>query len=212
MTTYRQLQSESAPKALRGKRGSAWMRAHGRAKDWTQDAVRQAVRAGLVAVAPVDALGYDGNERNLPRYPGDTDETYRARLQRAWELWQQAGTRPGLLAVLDALGFANAAIHTARDPIPPGESSWPPDGDPSNWSRFWVFLDVSAGSNPFNWQRVPWGSRRWGDGWTWGSTATRAQISLVRSVIRLWKAAHELCAGIVVDLPGGVRIRWAGME
>jgi hypothetical protein len=189
----------------------AYLAACGDALDLVLDGLRQAVAARFVSETPADALGWIGAERLLPRYPADTDDTYRARLAAAWEVWQLAGTAAGILAALAACGFADAAIYTARDATPPGESSWPPDGDTANWSRFWVFLDVST-SNPFAWQPTVWThARRWGGGATWGSTATVGEVALVRGVIRTLKAAHEVCAGLYVDLPGGRRLRGRGM-
>jgi len=207
---YETWQQGDVPSWLAGPRGLAWFAAHGRAKDLMVAGARVAVKCAFVADCPGDALPWLGFARRLPRYPGDTDTTYRARLLAAWTLWQQAGTRAGLLALLSALGFPHAAIYDARDSTPPGEVSWPPGGDASNWSRFWVFLDTTV-DNPFGWVERVWGDPwAYGDGSTWGSTATVAQIDLLRAALRLFKPAHVLCSGIYVDFASGTRLRWAG--
>lgn len=207
---YEAWQPGDVPSWLQGPRGLAWFAAHGRAKDLMVQAARVAVKTGFVHDCPADALPHHGAARLLPRYPGDTDDTYRARLAAAWDLWEWAGTRHGLLLMLEAMGFPHAAIYNVRDATPPGEVSWPPDGDTANWSRFWVFLDATV-DNPFGWVKRTWGSGwRYGDGSTWGSTATRDQINLLRATIRLFKPAHAVCAGIYVDFAGGARARWAG--
>jgi hypothetical protein len=101
-------------------------------------------------------------------------------------------------------------VYRATGPACPGEGVWPPTA--GTWSRFWVHLDVTV-TNPFNWTAVTWGvSRTWGQGHTWGSTATAEEVALVRRIIRKWKPAHAVCAQILVDLPGGTRLRWPGME
>jgi hypothetical protein len=205
-------QGSGVARWMQGPVMAGYLRAIGEALDVQLDAAGQAVAARIIALAPPDALGWIGAERLLPRYPGDTDDTYRARLQRAWDLWQLAGTAAGILAALDACGFHSAAIYAARAATPPGEASWPPDGDTGNWSRFWVFLDVtSPANNPFDWQPTIWGTGAWGTGGTWGSTATTGEVALVRGIIRTLKAAHELCSGLYVDLPGGRRLRGRGM-
>src|SRR5690606_37201251 len=121
-----------------------------------------------------DALDYIGVERNLPRFPGETDTNYEARLRDAWNLWRQAGTNGGIIAMFDALGIA-AEIKTNAD--------WDWDGDTDNWSRFWVVLTdhswVSDGE---------WGDPgTWGDGGTWGSNATPDEVRAVRNIVRLFK-------------------------
>lgn len=204
---------ERAPGWLQGPHGAALLRLFGRSLDILLAAHKAAVKCRFVAVAPADALPHHGDARGLARYPGDTDATYRARLAGAWSFWQQAGTAAGILAALDACGFHNAAVYTARGSAPPSVSPWPPDSDTANWSRFWVYLDVTADAdNPFGWAPVAWGERDWGDGWSWGSTATPGEASLVRGVIRTFKAAHEVCAGVYVKLPGGTLLLWTGME
>lgn len=211
-TTYEQDAATTGPVWLRGPVGVRVRGAFGAACDWAFDTLKQAVLARFVSKAPEDALGYLGAERSIERYPGDTLATYRARVQAAWTLWQLGGTAAGIIAALESIGFTSVRIYTANGSGPAGELTWPPDGDAANWSRFWVLIDVSGSeANPFNWQRVTWGDgHKYGGGWTWGSTATVAQVRLVRRVIRVWKAAHEVHAGTFVDLPGGPRLRWEG--
>lgn len=212
-TTYEQDAATTGPAWLRARVGAAWRGAVGALLDWYLDVAKQAVKARHVQTSPEDGLAEIGRERSIERYPADTLATYRARLLLAWDLWQQGGTAAGIIAALNAAGFGSVAIYTALGAAPPGEAVWPPDGNTANWSRFWVHIDATAvGGNPFNWAAVTWGSLNWGAGWTWGSTATAEQIALVRRVVRLWKAAHEVCAGLLIDLPGGHRIRVPGME
>jgi hypothetical protein len=211
--TYESDAAVTGPTWLRGPVAVRIRAAIGVALDHGFDGLKQAVLARFVQRAPADALSDLGDERHIEQYPGDTTATYRARVLLAWDLWQQGGTAAGIIAALKSIGFTSVRIYTANGSGMPGEGVWPPDGDTSNWSRFWVLIDVSGSEvNPFAWVRVLWGDRPFGTDWTWGSTATPGQVALVRRVVRLWKAAHEICGGIFVDLPDGTRLRWAGME
>jgi Phage tail protein (Tail_P2_I) len=216
VSTYERWQSEDlAPPWLQRRFGAAWMRVHGRAKDLLVDATRQAIKARFVGLCPADALEYIGRDRLLERYPVDTDDSYRARLAAAWEAWLFGGTERGVRAALEAAGFGSVTIYTTQSP------GYPPDADAANWSRFWVEL-----APPFPpyvaWEAVLFGAaptgsgQLFGAGWTWGSTATVADVSFVRSIIRKWKPAHAVCAQILVKLPksgGGFHtVRWPGME
>jgi hypothetical protein len=195
---------------------AGWLAAHGEVLDDLVARVRAAVKLRFVLDCVADALPYHGAARGLERYVGDTDASYRARLARAWELWQLAGTAAGIVAILNAAGFSHVAVYEALGAAAPGEAVWPPDGDAANWSRFWVLIDASVGAyTPFAWKSVTWGSggagnRTWGSGWTWGSNATREQVATLRRIVRTWKPAHMVCAEILVDLPSGSRIRWPG--
>lgn len=203
----------NVPRWLQGTVGSGYLGSFGRVLDIVNDSLRQAVLARVVRVAPVDGLQWIARERNMPRYPGDTDATWRARLELAWPLWQFGGTAQGILTALASAGFTNAAIFSANQSGPPAVAPWPPTGTSANWSRFAVYLDVQAAAdNPFSWASVDWGDFDWGDGTTWGSTATTGEIDLVRGIIALWKAAHEICPWIYVKLPDGTLLRWQGPD
>ncbi len=210
--TYASDAAVTGPAWLRGPVAARIRAAIGVALDHGFDVLKQAVRARFVQTAPADALSDLGDERHIEQYPGDTTDTYRARVLLAWDLWQQGGTAAAIIAALTSIGFTSVRIYTANGSAMPGEGVWPPDSDASNWSRFWVLIDVSGSeSNPFDWQRVLWADgHKYGAGWTWGSTATRGQVQLVRRVVLTWKAAHEVCAGIYIDLPGGARLHWRG--
>lgn len=198
-----------APRWLKGPRAAALFETVGVALDVTVDAAKQAVFSRFPGLAPADALPHLGAERKIERYPADTDDSHRGRVAAAWDLWPWGGTETGMLNAFHAAGFANVTMHAARDLAGmPGEGVWPPDGDTANWSRFWIRIDATtAAGNPFGWARRYWGAGQWNTG-TWGSTATRAEVALVRRVVATWKSAHEVCAGIYVDLPGGSRLRW----
>lgn len=130
-----------------------------------------------------DALTYLGRERLMPRYPGESAAAYKARLWAAWDAWKQAGTTQGLTSQLAAWGVT-AEIKEMWD--------WDWDGDTDNWSRFWVVIT----GHP--WAGTNWGEFEYGDGTTYGSSASADDIASVRSLVRKWKPAHMVCENIIV--------------
>lgn len=59
---------------------------------------------------PPDALPLVGVERRMPRYPSDTDITYRNRLGEAWDTWIRAGNEFAVIGQLNAFGLSNVQV------------------------------------------------------------------------------------------------------
>ena len=159
----------------------------GTAVDNAYDEVFEASAAGSVAAPtfPADALPLLGSERNIERYPIETDDQYATRVKGAWESWEQAGTMR-IVAELSYLGFDAEIkeVHTA---------GWDWDGDTDNWSRFWVIITQDV------WDPIYWGSggAAWGDG-VWGCDATQAEAGTLIRLIRKWKPGHMVPITVVV--------------
>lgn len=84
----------------------------------------------LVAYAPKDTLPAHGNMRLLPRYPLDTDDSYRVRLWSAFEFYRYLGTSRSIVDTFAILGYRAEVIC---------EKDW--DAIPDQtlmWNRFWV--------------------------------------------------------------------------
>ena len=88
-----------APTWLRRTTGSALQRVLGAIKDLVAGASKEAVKARIVAEAATDALSYIGSDRNIERYPNEATASYRARLARAWTVWEFAGTAAGIIEI-----------------------------------------------------------------------------------------------------------------
>ncbi len=192
----------------KGRWGELWATI-GLGFDAFADAAKDAVKARFVNLAPLDALGFIGADRLLERYPVQSDASWRAWLEAAWDLWTFAGTHTSVERALHEAGFTNASVHWALGTAPDDYvGTWPPDGDTANWSRFWVWLgDVW----PLGWTVVNYGDgHTWGSYWTWGSTATVEEINFVRAICRKWKAGHTVCAGIYVPITGSTTLTWSG--
>jgi hypothetical protein len=93
--TYREWQRRLAPPWLQEGAGGRFLEGLGEVKDGLAEHVRQAVLARMIQRAPEDALALIGEERFLPRFPGEFTEAYRARLLAAWEFWRQGGRSRG---------------------------------------------------------------------------------------------------------------------
>lgn len=164
------------------------------------------------------ALPYNGADRDLPRYLGEPDADYAARLRdahrsaRAWgsarELisqvqiaskWISAVATP-VRTVSEQGAHASAVwderasltgsfVHTRVAP-----TNWQWDTN-DRWWRTWLIIDSTAGP----WQTDgTWGSPGvWGDGGTWGSTATVAQVQQLEDLVRKWKRAGSTVQIIV---------------
>lgn len=60
------------------------------------------------------ALDIIGADRNLRRYPGESNVDYQARLERAWELYQAGGTVPGMVLAMELIGIPDATVLEPR--------------------------------------------------------------------------------------------------
>lgn len=125
---YRRYALNLAPTWLLQDRGANWLDTHGAAVDALVERVVDAVQAHLVDTAPDDALGLLGRERNIARFPGEPDWSYRGQVRSAWDLWQWGGTRRGLIQLFQRLGYQQVAI---------GEL-WMTDR--SRWAEFVIYL------------------------------------------------------------------------
>jgi hypothetical protein len=171
-----------------------WLGLLGYIGDLVAEAGAQAVRAHMLREdsSPGDALPPIGNERQMPRYPAETNANYRARLIDAWDAWQGAGTNPGIVSQYNAYGLSNVVVRSFHD-------GWGFENPPvmSRWSRFVVIIE----------QPHPWStSYTYGSGIlygtpiTFGSTATPDEAETVKAIALKWKPAHSINPYVLVVL------------
>jgi hypothetical protein len=198
---YAQYEVETSPAWLRGPWGERWNEVSGLIKDAWRDAARQAVKARFVAFAPRDALAQLLRDFALDDPYEEPEATTRSRLARAWETWQRAGTRRGLVAALEAAGYANVAIK-----------EWFEWNHTGRWWDFWVVLRP-----PFAWDNAAVRAAKWGRRWRWGDATRLAsgfpkgEAARVTAIVRKWKPAHAHCVNVIVLLSGrlwGDGMRW----
>jgi hypothetical protein len=94
--------------------GEQYQRAIGEALDGVLPPYTEAIIIKIISKADAPALALLGSERGIKAYPGEALETYRARVQGAWEFWRWAGTNKGILLVLTQLGYKAQIIEHFR--------------------------------------------------------------------------------------------------
>ena len=189
------------PGWMRGEWGSKFTDTFALATDALGDAATVALKAPwlLSKDSPADAVPLVGAECGMPRYPADSDESYRARVAGCWTSWQKAGKRPtpttgGVVEELLAFGLTRVEMIRNYD--------WRTAGPPGTWanfSRFWIVIQQGGHS----WLPTHVGGGTIGDG-TVGSTATQHEVDSIRSIIRKRKAGHDVCPSIIVVFAGEI--------
>lgn len=179
--------------------GELWVAAIGFIHDIPAEAAVQAVNASLMTSPTfhVSALPLIGDERQMRRYPAETDADYQGRLQKAWDAWAKAGNFNAIVDQLAVIGLAAEIWEQGqKGPAPDAASAdiWNWDDNLDNWSRFFVVIT----GHPWSDEGL-WGDPGvWGDGGTWGSTATPEDVSTIQSIITHWKAAHVVYPHVIV--------------
>lgn len=159
------------------------------------DTLRAAVltlrRTWVLGSAPDDALDVHGEARTAPRWDEETPEAYRRRLMGLFETRQKQSTKPGMLALMEALGQPDARVHELYNDhdVQTYDGTWAFDGQrvfdsPNRWAEFAIYL--------------PWGAAAF-------SAATF--VRWLREVNRI-KPAHTVLASFRLELP--TSDEWSG--
>jgi hypothetical protein len=201
---YRTFLPDGAPTWLQDDNGGAWLQAFGLALDEQIDFIKQAIQARMPLIAPVDALGSIGAERQIDRaFFGDTDAEYRQRLFDAWETWTLAGTALGLLRALDDVNYVFTAeqrnflefsLDVNRNLVRVDRGYLWEFGFPAGfWSIFSVVMKTA--DIPAHWTSIV-------DPPTDVSAPTKAEVNFLRGIIRKWKPAKAVLDRIIVITSG----------
>lgn len=112
----------------------------------------QALRVGHLrsGFQPNDALPLIGSERSIPRYPADTDTTYRNRLAEAWETWLHGGNEVAILEQYTAFGLsAVLVIPAVNSTATPTRTEWHFENPPTKIiSGLYTFDDSGISGSP----------------------------------------------------------------
>lgn len=93
--------------------------------DAVQAALERALDETAVATCSDMMLPYYALDRDMYRYPGETNDMFRARIAMRDKIEELGGTRQAILLAASTLGFADA------------EHIWYPDmGEPDKWAHF----------------------------------------------------------------------------
>lgn len=93
------------PAWMQRERGRLFWGAIGQVLDELNAKMKEATLARFPDTAPDDALEHIGADRKLDQGPTETNDAFRARLKRAFELWVLGGSHKGMLLELKAQGF-----------------------------------------------------------------------------------------------------------
>lgn len=178
---------------LRREFGGVWLEASGILGDVLADLAREAVKVKFVsrAMGAPDALNATGADRSLPRWPGESNVSYAARLAQAMESMEANGRPGGLTGELAGLGWANVTLKEAHDFDP---------GSP-RWARFWIFIENSP--TPHGATKAPPVGMGWqiGDGTLVGvGGLTADRIRRLRQAVVVWRPGHMHCEGVIFVL------------
>lgn len=114
-----------------GKRANAWRvfcTVFGRRLDALKKTILDVREMSMILTCPSELLPIFGQEREMPRLSGETEDAYRLRLAMKCEIAKRAGTREGILLALESIGYEKSRI----------EPLW--QQDPARWAEFTVFL------------------------------------------------------------------------
>lgn len=193
MADYKDFQVESSPPWMRGPMGTNWQTAHGLLKDGLREAMKLAVKARFPGLAPGDALDLVGHTLQIPRAFAKNDAQYVSALLNGWATWKQAGTVPGMTAVLTAAGLTGVQIK---------EAWYWFDGLPN-----YYFTIVASWPGPWNTDPLAdgtWGSAgTWGDAGLWAGGIPVVDRARLKARINKWKPARAVCATVIFPLTGG---------
>ena len=149
--------------------------------DDARDAGFQVRRAWFPQTAAGAALDLHGAERELIRWPGESDDAYRARLVAAFELHQAGGTIPGMVLAMETLGHAGARVIEPREANIRLDGACDLDGSWTLGSRLsWALFEVAI--------QAP------ADG------LSADELARILHTVRTWKPAHTRLAALVLEL------------
>lgn len=182
-----------------------------------KDAAAERVRVGVLSRFPIagqtaeDALLEIGRSRGIAKGPTEPESAYCGRLRRWLDDWRIAGSPWSVLEQVRAYCSPHAVrvrIFTNRGDCYTIErdgtrsrvraTAWDWDGDTSRWARWWLVIYPDAGQP---WARAgdygtayDWGSAPF----TYGSTATNADVLAIRRIIAQRKPRGSRCDFIIV--------------
>jgi hypothetical protein len=142
----------------------------------------QAVKARSAILCPDDALYLVGAARDLERYPGETDDAYRARVTAAFDAHEWAGTAKGIEDQLTAALLGMGAVSPVVTVLENWEGAY---ADGADWySRIAIVIQCGG----------VWTGGTLGGTWVLGSTvlgstATAPDVATMKRVVRKWKDA-----------------------
>ena len=152
--------------------------------------LNEAVQARMPTKCDVSALPFIGADRLIGQGPNESNANYRVRLQKAFDTWQQAGTRRAVLQ--QVLGYvansANVQPYTPAATIVSASAS----GTYAVWDRYFYGDDTAAA--PAHVRKAP-ANWNWDGTYTWWDSFLILHFPLVFSATALGTTASLFSAG-----------------
>jgi hypothetical protein len=104
------------PNWLRTGYGEGYTDLLGTLLDSIAQQAEDAVTTRLVQSQTIDALDQISNDRQLPKHPNISNDTFRNYALNTFLQWQKAGTIEGIPYCLESLGFSGITIGEGTDP------------------------------------------------------------------------------------------------
>lgn len=173
---------------------------------------------GMPGYGDPSGLPYIGGDRSIGRGLNESDASYAARLQQAWDDWGFAGSpravlrqtltyvlpfQPEALTVNDSgnwdkyLALADTAQPPSHSLVSPTNWNW--DGHTKWWRCFLIMFAVSP-------QNFTNDEGTWGDGALWGDTMSSwglsipaSEVQSIRSILAQWKAQQSWFPWIIIS-------------
>lgn len=168
-------------------------------------------------------LPFIGRDRSIGRGLNESETSYAARLQQAWDDWGYAGgpravlrqtltyilpSQPQALTVNDSGNWDQylAGADTTQPPshsyVNPTNWNWDhAEGDPNiKWWRCWLIF-FSVAPNDFAHPAGAWGDGHlWGDPTiSWGLDLPPGELTALRSILAQWKGQHAYFPFIIIS-------------
>jgi hypothetical protein len=183
------------PRPLSQRLSAAWFGLlGGYTGDALSDGMSIAARMALLRdpMSPDDVLPLIGNERRMPRYPGESAASYRERLHGAWVAYGEIG-EPTIPEQFRIAGYPGVEIQfDAAATGPRGEAA-------PYWSQFWVYFPYSS-AHPVTGDGPTWGAFNYGDGTVYGLGVPVSFYQLIHGIAGKWKPVRWFCRGFKFQL------------
>lgn len=182
-SSFRAYRLSTLPASINGPFARQLTGALGEMQDEELGLLETAVKCRLPKFCPDDGLDKLARVFAIERYAGESASAHRARLAAAFPTWERAGSAASIETQLEAFGFTSARCWEYYEaPLAQG----------GNTASFFVELGTGQGI-----EEQEWGSFTWGEGTTWGTTATEEQLDAIMRIVVKWKAAISLPVSVV---------------
>lgn len=205
-----------APTALQNTWGQKFLFAFGFTLDVVQEWVSEGLNARMRSLADPSALPYSGRDVGLIQGFDESSASFALRQRAAIDSWTIAGSAWSVIrqvkgyltghqvqiaTVTSAKGSWNVSDASGNETVLRGENNWNWQGDASTlWSKSWVIIWPESSGVIAAGPTCGSGAKCGQKNLTLGTTATPAQVSSIREIVRQFKGAGRTVVNIIIAL------------